>query len=253
MWRMKYAFLFVLTASTAALLPVREASAQTAARNPDGTISVTASAVPLGQVIRAVGTVSPFERLVIEPSAENHLVTVNLANVSVEDALATILRNAGVNYVSAGATRLAIGDAVMRAVPARAENPEAMRLPVDPDRVSLKHVDHELAEQAARSEPDPDRVEPDQEQRRAELETVLVPAPGAPAYRPGFAVLPGENGGTTVVPLPAGPRRPTVALPGLGAEPGTTSTAPLPAAVPVPPGLQPLLGAPVRKPPSPDK
>ena len=238
----------VVTAGAMILLSVGAASAQSVTRNPDGTVSVTASALPLGDVLRAVGKVSPFDKLVLQPAVEAVPVTLSVANVSVEEALTLILRNAGVNYVMAGHARLAVGDPAMLASMQRNENPEAVQPPAKPTR-----EDPDVTEQTPRSEADP-RDRADQSERAADLERVLVPPPGAPAYQPGYAVLPGENGGTTMVPLPLGGTRPAgPSLPGLGSDPASKPGASLPSWVPVPAALQPLVAVPVRKTSEPKK
>lgn len=225
------------------MLSVGGASAQSVSRNADGTISVNAAEVPLGQVLRAVGSVRPFEKLVIQPTLEAAPVTLSVANVSVEEALTLILRKAGVNYVMAGAGRLVVGDTVMLAGTPRDDSTVTGQAPAKPAR-----QDRDLTEQALPPEPDPARARADQEERAADLERVLVSPPGVPASQAGYAVLPGENGGTTIIPLPPGGTRPAgPALPGLGSDPTSRPAASLPSWIAVPPGLQPLVAVPVRK------
>lgn len=231
------------------MLSVGGASAQTVTRNADGTISVSASELPLGQVLRAVGSVSPFEKLVIQPAVEGAPVTLSAANVSVEEALTLILRKAGVDYVMAGAARLVVGDAAMLAAAQRNETPEAVRSPAE-------HVRQyrQIIEQPPPSEPDTPRDRADQQRTAADLERVLVSPPGVPASQAGYAVLPGENGVATVVPLPVGRPRPSgPALPGLGGDPTSRPAAALPSWIPVPPELQALIAVQVRKSSQPKK
>lgn len=230
------------------MLSAGGASAQTVTRNADGTISVSASELPLGQVLRAVGSVSPFEKLAIQPAAEARPVTVSVVNVSVEEALTVILRTAEVHYVMAGPARLVVGDGVVLAGAERNESRGAVRSPGEQTR-----EDREITEQARPSEPDPPRDRAPQ-QTATDLERVLVSPPGVPASQAGYAVLPGENGAARVVPLPIGAARASgPALPGLGADPASKPAAPLPSWIPVPPELQALIGVPVRKSSQPKK
>lgn len=222
------------------ILSVTAASAQTVMRQNDGTISITATGIPLGQLLRAVARVSPFETLAIDPKAEERAVTVALEAVPVEDALATVLRNAGVNFVLSGATRLVVGDP-SSAVPVRqidATPPLANAAGTD------RPFDIERVEPTSPSRPDQavlESGEPD----RAGLERALVPATGATASQAGYAVLPfpHSDGSPAIVVLPSpGVRPPGGALPGLVSNPDSGA-----AGGPVPPQLLPLLGVPLPK------
>lgn len=238
----------LVCAAALIMVSVGGASAQTVTRNADGTISLSASELPLGQVLRALGSVRPFEKLVVQPSVEAAPVTLSLVNVSVEEALTAVLHSAGVNYVMAGA-RLVVGDAAMIADAQRKEKPDAV-----PSSSEHVRAYREMIESPPLSEPDTARDRADQQQAAADLDRVLVSPPGVPAFQAGYAVLPGENGGTTLVPLPIGGARPSgPALPGLGADPTSRPVGAVPSWIPVPPGLQALIGVPVGKPSPPKK
>src|SRR5881397_3172092 len=76
-------------------------AAQEIARSTDGTISVRASDVPLGRLLRAVGQVVPFQKLVLDPNVEERPVTVTVEGIGIQQALMTILGSAAVDYVLA--------------------------------------------------------------------------------------------------------------------------------------------------------
>jgi hypothetical protein len=235
-------------ACAVAMLWASGASGQTVTRNPDGTISVTASELPLGQVLRAIGQVSPFEKLAIEPSAETRTVTVTLDNTPVEEALKVILDTAGVNYVLARADRLVVGDNAMLPAVQRADSVQPAPLPA-----LAAHADLDRVEPALPSQPDQTPAQAKVEQDSADLESVLVPPSGVPTFRPSHTVLPGDNGAVIVVPLPVGRSRPSVALPGLGADPTSRPATRQPFMVTVPPELQPLIAGPPQSPSPPKK
>lgn len=230
-----------LVACAVALLSVTAASAQIVTRNGDGTISMTGSDLPLGQVLRAIAQVSPFEKLAIDPKAEVRTVTLRLESLPIEQALTVVLQQAGVNYVLAGTVRLVVGDpaaavAVQQgATQPSANSPEPREL-ADENRVELPS----RSDQA-----DVKHVEPD----NAGLERALVFPSGVPASQAGYAVLPfpSQDGAPNLVVLP-----PRGARPSAGALPGLAVSGATQLSVPVPPELQPLIG-PSPKPSPPKK
>jgi len=105
-------------------------SAQEIQREPDGTVSIRAAAIPLGRLLEAVARVAPFQKLVLDPSTANRPVSVTLSAVSMRQALTDILRAAEVDYALATdedgrSLRLIAGDKtfVASAVRARTATP----------------------------------------------------------------------------------------------------------------------------------
>ena len=85
-----------------------QASAQDVILSADGTVSVSASEVPLGAMLRAIAAVSPFQRLLIDPDVADRPITAALQHLNVTQALVTILQNAGVDYLMAGSAQLVV-------------------------------------------------------------------------------------------------------------------------------------------------
>jgi hypothetical protein len=221
------------------------ASAPMVIRQSDGTVSMTVSDVPLGQVLRAIARVSPFETLAIDPKAEARPVSVKVEAVPIEDALTVVLRNAGVNFVLAGTARLVVGDptAAVDVQPVQTSQPVASPTGAE------DALDQRRAESVSSPRPDQavvQQVEPDHEG----LERALVSPAGVPASQAGYAILPfpGSDGAPALVVLPPRGARPGAALPGLTPN----LVLPQPSA-PVPAELRPLLGVPVPKPSPPKK
>lgn len=94
------AFLIVLCAAGVLLSPWR-VSAQEIQRESDGTVSIRADAIPLGRLLEAVARVTPFQKLVLDPSTADRPVSVTLTAVSMRHALTDILRAAEVDYALA--------------------------------------------------------------------------------------------------------------------------------------------------------
>jgi hypothetical protein len=94
----------VLVAMT--FLAASSARAQKVTLAADGRISFHVLQAPLGHVLRAIGEVSPFEKLVISPDVEGRPVTLTVDHVDVDIALLRVLRAADVDYVLAGSRRL---------------------------------------------------------------------------------------------------------------------------------------------------
>lgn len=86
----------------AALLSIRPSlSAQEITKDANGTISVRASDIPLGRLLRALAEVTPVQDLKLDPSIEGRPVTVAVDSVNLRRVLTAILGNAGVDFVLA--------------------------------------------------------------------------------------------------------------------------------------------------------
>jgi hypothetical protein len=89
------------------------AAAQEIAQAADGTLSVRASGVPLGQLLEALGRIEPLGTLVLTNGVEERRVTIALTGLSPRRAVLAVLEAAGVDYVL-GQRRLVAGDAAFR-------------------------------------------------------------------------------------------------------------------------------------------
>jgi hypothetical protein len=76
--------------------------AQTITPGPGGTVSVQASDVSLSRLLETLAQVRPFDRLNLDPAIASIPVTVDVRNVSMRQALISVLDAAGVDYVLTG-------------------------------------------------------------------------------------------------------------------------------------------------------
>jgi len=86
-----------------ALLITLPASAQVTSET-DGRVSVIAENAPLAQLLRQLATLTPMV-LRVDPAVEGRPVTVRLEHVAIEEAIATIVRESGVDFVAVGLQR----------------------------------------------------------------------------------------------------------------------------------------------------
>jgi hypothetical protein len=84
-------------------------SAQEITREPDGTVSVQASNVQLGHLLRALAELGSLEKLVLKGDVDTRRVTLTLAGLTIREALVQVMVIARVDYVLGGA-RLVVGD-----------------------------------------------------------------------------------------------------------------------------------------------
>jgi hypothetical protein len=96
-----FVLVYALATTTAAQSPaVRQLGA--------GRVTVAASDAPLGQLLRELA-VAANVALKIDPAVEGQAVSLNVADVPVERALATLLWQSNVNFVAVGLERLDAG------------------------------------------------------------------------------------------------------------------------------------------------
>lgn len=92
----------LLTAAVLAGLFSLDASAQQVVRHDAGTVSVNAVDVPVGVLLRELGSLGPFSKLRVDPTADSVRVTITLDHVPLHVAIVEVLKKTDVGFVFAG-------------------------------------------------------------------------------------------------------------------------------------------------------
>jgi hypothetical protein len=74
------------------------AAAQTVIAGANGTVTVRADREPLGRVLRAFDAIRPFQKLLMDATLEDRLVTVVVKDTTVRAALVAVLESTDVDY-----------------------------------------------------------------------------------------------------------------------------------------------------------
>lgn len=187
---------------------------------PGGTVSVHASGVSLGALLREMGALAPFERFVVGPAADSRLVTLALDGVPVSVAIVEMLKASDVDYVLVGSSGGAVPfrlvadvlDVAERgAVPGLAASAPPVVVAAGGDDDAAAAAQRAAAAQATAAQTD----QATRAMAQALAPPAVPPTPGAPVPLP----FPGASGapleqplvptGVGALPFPADMLRPT--------------------------------------------